>query len=102
MRGLYECGAETADTAKGSLNITAPAPDPTAEQSKSKRGAAGVDGQTFEDIEKYGEERWLKELQEELQGKTCGLRPRQRVPYRDSMRRHPDFRHHWRWPAPDR
>jgi RNA-directed DNA polymerase len=39
-------------------------------QSKSKRGAAGVDGQTFEDIEKYGEERWLKELQEQLQGKT--------------------------------
>ena len=32
-------------------------------QSKSKRGAAGVDGQSFEDIQKYGEGRWLKELQ---------------------------------------
>lgn len=40
------------------------------QQSKSKRGAAGVDGQSFEDIEKYGEGRWLKELQEQLQGKT--------------------------------
>ncbi len=40
------------------------------QQSKSKRGAAGVDGQSFEDIEQYGEGRWLKELQEQLQGKT--------------------------------
>ena len=30
-------------------------------------GAAGVDGQTFEDIEAYGVERWLGELAEELQ-----------------------------------
>jgi len=48
-------------------------------RSKSKRGAAGVDGQTFEDIEKYGEERWLKELQEELQGKTYRAQPVRRV-----------------------
>jgi RNA-directed DNA polymerase len=48
-------------------------------QSKSKKGAAGVDGQTFEDIEKYGEERWLKELQEELQGKTYRPQPVRRV-----------------------
>ena len=48
-------------------------------QSKSKRGAAGVDGQTFEDIEKYGEERWLKELQAELQGKTYQPQPVRRV-----------------------
>lgn len=48
-------------------------------KSKSKRGAAGVDGQTFEDIEKYGEERWLKELQEELQGKTYRPQPVRRV-----------------------
>lgn len=48
-------------------------------QSKSKRGAAGVDGQTFEDIEKYGEERWLKELQEQLQGKTYRPQPVRRV-----------------------
>ena len=30
-------------------------------------GAAGVDGQRFEDIEAYGGERWLGELAEELQ-----------------------------------
>lgn len=39
-------------------------------KSKAKKGASGVDGQTFEQIEEYGEERWLKELQRELQGKT--------------------------------
>jgi RNA-directed DNA polymerase len=30
--------------------------------SKANGGAAGVDGQTFEDIEAYGVERWLDEL----------------------------------------
>src|SRR6201997_4732813 len=29
-------------------------------------GAAGVDGQTFEDIETYGKEQWLDELAQEL------------------------------------
>jgi RNA-directed DNA polymerase len=33
---------------------------------KANGGAAGVDGQTFEDIEGYGEERWLGELAERL------------------------------------
>lgn len=33
-------------------------------------GAAGVDGQTFEDIEKYGRMKWLGELAEELRRKT--------------------------------
>ena len=37
---------------------------------KSNKGAAGVDGQTFEDIEDYGVERWLGELTLELKGKT--------------------------------
>ena len=32
-------------------------------------GAAGVDGQTFEDIEQYGQKRWLDELAEELRTK---------------------------------
>ncbi len=48
-------------------------------QSKQKRGAAGVDGQTFEQIAAYGEERWLKELQRELQGKTYRPQPVRRV-----------------------
>jgi RNA-directed DNA polymerase len=34
------------------------------------RGAPGVDGQTFEDIEAYGYERWLDELAEELRKQT--------------------------------
>jgi RNA-directed DNA polymerase len=33
-------------------------------------GAAGVDGQTFDEIEKYGRERWLDELVERLRTKT--------------------------------
>ena len=37
---------------------------------RSNGGAAGVDGQTFDDIEAYGELKWLGELAEELRGKT--------------------------------
>jgi len=37
---------------------------------KANKGAAGVDGQDFEDIEKYGLDRWLGELMKELTGKT--------------------------------
>jgi retron-type reverse transcriptase len=33
-------------------------------------GAAGVDGQTFRDIEAYGAERWLDELMQELESRT--------------------------------
>lgn len=36
---------------------------------KSNGGAAGVDGQEFDDIESYGEERWLGELTQELREK---------------------------------
>jgi RNA-directed DNA polymerase len=36
----------------------------------ANQGAAGVDGQTFDDIEAYGWERWVDELAEELRGKT--------------------------------
>jgi RNA-directed DNA polymerase len=37
---------------------------------KANHGTAGVDGQTFADIESYGQQRWLGELAEELRNKT--------------------------------
>jgi RNA-directed DNA polymerase len=37
---------------------------------RQNQGAAGVDGETFEDIEAYGRERWLEELAQELKDKT--------------------------------
>ena len=40
------------------------------ERCRANRGAAGVDGQTFEDIEEYGLRQWLVELTEELRQKT--------------------------------
>lgn len=49
------------------------------ERCKSNQGAAGVDGQTFEDIKAYGEKRWLEELAKELQEKTYQARPVKRV-----------------------
>lgn len=49
------------------------------ERCKANQGAAGVDGQTFADIESYGERRWLEELAKELQGKTYQASPVKRV-----------------------
>ena len=46
---------------------------------KANGGAAGVDGQTFEDIETYGLERWLSERAEELKVKTYRPDPVRRV-----------------------
>jgi group II intron reverse transcriptase/maturase len=42
-------------------------------------GAAGVDGQRFEDIEAYGIERWLDELAQELKSRTYQPLPVRRV-----------------------
>lgn len=39
-------------------------------QTKRNKGAPGVDGKTFEDIEKYGVEKYLKEIQSELENLT--------------------------------
>jgi RNA-directed DNA polymerase len=47
--------------------------------SKENRGAPGVDGQTFEQIKEYGEERWLQDLQRELQAQTYRPQPVRRV-----------------------
>jgi Reverse transcriptase (RNA-dependent DNA polymerase) len=49
------------------------------ERCKANGGAAGVDGQTFEDIEAYGEERWLDELAQELKNRTYQPLPVRRV-----------------------
>ena len=42
-------------------------------------GAAGVDNQSFEDIEMYGVERWLDELAQELKSRTYQPLPVRRV-----------------------
>lgn len=54
---------------------------------KANGGAAGVDNQTFEDIEAYGTERWLDELTQELKNRTYRPRPVRRVIYRSRMGR---------------
>jgi RNA-directed DNA polymerase len=49
------------------------------ERCKANGGAAGADDQTFEDIEKYGTERWLDELTHELKSRTYQPQPVRRV-----------------------
>src|SRR6202453_5271728 len=46
---------------------------------KANGGAAGVDNQTFEDIEAYGEERWFDELMQELKSRAYRPLPVRRV-----------------------
>jgi hypothetical protein len=46
---------------------------------RSNDGAPGVDGQTFEDIEAYGRDRWLDELTTELKERTYRPDPVRRV-----------------------
>ena len=49
------------------------------ERCKANGGAAGVDNQTFENIEAYGRERWLDELAQELKSRTYQPLPVRRV-----------------------
>ena len=46
---------------------------------KANGGAAGVDKETFEDIESYGRERWLGELAEAIRNKSYRASPIRRV-----------------------
>ena len=49
------------------------------ERCQANGGAAGVDSQTFENIEAYGRERWLNELTQELKSRTYQPQPVRRV-----------------------
>jgi len=49
------------------------------ERCKANGGAAGADDQTFEDIEKCGEQQWLDELTQELKSRTYQPQPVRRV-----------------------
>src|SRR4051812_35265203 len=56
---------------------------------RANGGAPGIDGQTFDDIEAYGVERWLDGLVNDLRGRTYQPQPVRRVylPKPDGTRR---------------
>jgi group II intron reverse transcriptase/maturase len=58
---------------------------------KANKGAAGVDGEDFEDIEAYGQDRWLGELAQELREKRYQSQAVRRVfiPKRSGQGRRP-------------
>src|SRR5215468_10026378 len=49
------------------------------ERCEANGGAAGVDNQTFEDINRYGKDRWLDELTHELKSRIYQPQPVRRV-----------------------
>ena len=49
------------------------------ERCQANGGAAGVDNQTFENIEAYGRERWMDELTQGLKSRTYQPQPVRRV-----------------------
>ena len=51
---------------------------------RNNRGAPGVDGQSFADIEAYGRDQWLDELTKELRNGTYRPRPVRRVSIPDA------------------
>jgi hypothetical protein len=55
---------------------------------KANTGAAGVDGQEFDDIEAYGEARWLGELAERLKRKDYCYVP---LAVRPRRHEHPEY-----------
>jgi RNA-directed DNA polymerase len=59
------------------------------ERCRANKGVAGVDGQTFDDIEEFGFAKWLRELAEELKNKTYQVSPvlRAWIPKADGKQR---------------
>ena len=73
-------GSRTSGSTRCTTKCAGPRPWHQAyRQAKANAGAAGVDGVRFEDIEAYGEDRWLAELRQELVEETYHPQPVRRV-----------------------